>query len=440
MPSTVPSTIPPTVPSKLPSVAEVEAIIAALLPSLAIDRDGEWLPLEAAIGRVLAEAVCGAVDNPRWDNSAMDGYAVRSADLAAGEGLSLRVVDQIAAGSVPRCPIGPGEAARIFTGAMLPEGADTIVIQEDCQVEGDRVMVASRPEAGAFVRKQGAFYRAGAPLLGAGVTIGAPELALLASVQVTQVRVWRRLRVALFSTGDELRSIEATALAPGQLVDSNRPALAALLRGCGVEVIDLGIVADDREALRSRMVQAIGPQTNADLVLSSGGVSVGDYDYVDGLLAELGATIAVRSVAMRPGKPLTVATFADPSGRSRLYIGLPGNPVSSLVGFWRFVEPALALMGGRGAGVGVTEFRQRLSWRSARTEQALQGASREVYLWGTLSWQEDPEPGYRFSVAGGSHSSGNLINLGQTNGLACIPAGEGTIEAGAMLRVLRVRC
>jgi molybdopterin molybdotransferase len=242
------------------------------------------------------------------------------------------------------------------------------------------------------------------------------------------------LRVALFSTGDELRSIGSLTadpeLAPGQLVDTNRPALAALLGQLGVEVIDLGIVADDRVSLGDRITEAIGPEVNADLVLSSGGVSVGDYDYVDELLVELGAEIAVKSVAMRPGKPLTVATFAG-QGRSRLYIGLPGNPVSSLVGFWRFVAPALAKIGG--------QFGE-LQWRSAITDQPLKGAPREVYLWGRIHWDETgAPPGYRFAVAGGSHSSGNLINLGQTNALACLPPGTGIVEAGAIVRVLLVR-
>jgi molybdopterin molybdotransferase len=419
------------------SVAEVEAIVAGLVPGLT-EADRDWLPLEQAIGRVLAEPVRGQTDNPLWDNSAMDGYAVRAADWAAEpEALTLTIVDEIPAGGVPNCAIGPGQAARIFTGAMLPEGADTIVMQEDCQRDGDRVTILVPPEAGAFVRQRGAFYRSGEPLLAAGVTIGAAELALLAAVLVTEVPVWRRLRVALFSTGDELRSIGSFSrdpdLAPGQLVDTNRPALAALLRELGVEVIDLGIVADDRDSLRDRITQAIGPEVNADLILSSGGVSVGDYDYVDGLLLELGAHIALRSVAMRPGKPLTVATFPgrDPQGRSRLYIGLPGNPVSSLVGFWRFVAPALAKMGGQQGD---------LQWRSASTDQALKGAAREVYLWGRVRWDEtrDP-PGYRFAVAGGSHSSGNLINLGQTNALACLPPGTGMVEAGAIVRVLLVR-
>jgi molybdopterin molybdotransferase len=422
------------------SVAQVEAILAGLVPRRT-EADRDWVPLDQAIGRVLAQAVRGRADNPLWDNSAMDGYAVRAADWATEpDALTLTIVDEIPAGAVPNCAIGPGQAARIFTGAMLPEGADTIVMQEDCHQEGNRVTIefhdANRwPDVGAFVRQRGAFYRAGDELLEAGVTIGAAELALLAAVLVTEVPVWRRLRVALFSTGDELRSIGSLTadpkLAPGQLVDTNRPALAALLGELGVEVVDLGIVADDRESLRDRMSQAIGPEVNADLILSSGGVSVGDYDYVDELLVELGAEIAVKSVAMRPGKPLTVATFSDPQSRSRLYIGLPGNPVSSLVGFWRFVAPTLAKMGGQSG---------ELQWRSARTDQPLKGAPREVYLWGRIHWDEtgDP-PGYRFAVAGGSHSSGNLINLGQTNALACLSPGTGIVEAGAIVRVLRVR-
>ncbi|MEL6931255.1 MAG: gephyrin-like molybdotransferase Glp, partial [Cyanobacteria bacterium J06600_6] len=324
-------------------------------------------------------------------------------------------------GDRPQVEIEPGEAARIFTGAMLPTGTDTIVMQENTLREGEEVKILKAPDNQEFVRHQGAFYQAGSPLLAAGVAIGAAEIAVLATAQCTQVTVYRRPRVAILSTGDELVTPEQT-LQPGQIVDSNQYALASFIASNGGIPIKLGIVKDEPQALREAIAKAI---SSADIVLSTGGVSVGDYDYVDRILTELGGTLHVRSVAVKPGKPLTVATF---SNNSCLYFGIPGNPVSALVSCWRFVRPALQKIAGN------KSYLPQLV--NAITRHDLKSAGRrETYLWGQVHLVDGQ---YEFALAGGSHSSGNLINLAQTNGLAIVPIGQLAIVAGAEIKVMLV--
>lgn len=383
----------------------------------------ETISLADSVGRVLGQTISSQLDFPHWDNSAMDGYAVRYDDVAAVPA-ALTVVEEIPAGQVPQCTLQSGEAARIFTGGMLPAGADTIVIQENTQRDGNRVTVLEAPLAQAFVRKQGSFYQAGADLLGPGIKIGAAEIAVLAAAQCVSVPVYRRPRVAILSTGDELVDIHQP-LEPGQIVDSNRYALAALIAETGAVPIPLGVVPDQKAATEQAIANALG---QADIVISSGGVSVGDYDYVDQILEELGATIHIRAVAVKPGKPLTVATF-DRAGGQQLYFGLPGNPVSSLVSFWRFVQPALRKLSGLTTG-----WSPKFVW--AKTESDLKaGGKRETYLWGRLSLGDK---GYRFTLATGGHSSGNLINLSQTNGLAKVPLGETFIPADSTVKAMVV--
>jgi molybdopterin molybdotransferase len=273
------------------------------------------------------------------------------------------------------------------------------------------------------------------------MALGAPEIAVLAAAQQIQVPVYRRLRVAILSTGSELVTADRP-LQPGQIVDSNQYALAALVQQAGADPICLGIVPDQPEALQTAIAAAL---TQADIILSSGGVSVGDYDYVDQILAELGATLAIRAVAIQPGKPLTFATFSAPLAGSApsadaaaaptsslppvLYFGLPGNPVSALVSFWRFVEPAMRKAAGLPHG-----------WRpvfvTATTRQDLSaGGKRETYVWGQLTAIAG---GYDFSLAPGSRSSGNLINLAGTNALGVVPIGQTVIPAGYPVQVMVV--
>lgn len=400
-----------------------EAQILDLATPLDSRRDREEISLLDAPGRILAESVMSRLNFPHWDNSAMDGYAVRYEDVqqaTAATPAGLTVIEEIPAGKPPQKALQPGQAARILTGSMVPPGADTIVIQENTQRTGDRVQVLETPEPQAFVRKQGTFLQAGERLLETGCRLGGPEIAVLAAAQRPQLPVYRRVQVAILSTGDELVTPEQP-LQPGQIVDSNQYALATLVRQMGAEPLCLGIVPDEPTALAGAIAQAV---EKADLVLSSGGVSVGDYDYVDKILTSLGATLHIRSVAVKPGKPLTVATFAGPN---TLYFGLPGNPVSALVSFWRFVAPALRKLSGQSAP-------WQAPFVTARSRHALKaGGKRETYLWGQL---HSTPAGLEFSLAEGSRSSGNLIGIMGKNGLAVVPTGATALEAGAQVRVL----
>ncbi|MEM8809763.1 MAG: gephyrin-like molybdotransferase Glp [Cyanobacteria bacterium P01_G01_bin.38] len=409
---------------------EAENLILNLVTPLDSRIDQETVALAAAHGRILAATVTSQLDFPHWDNSAMDGYAVRYEDVQSAP-VALALIEEIPAGRLPQQTIMAGQAARIFTGGMVPEGADTIVIQEDAERVGDQVTILMPPKPQAFVRHRGSFYKAGAALLKPGTVVGGPELAALAAAQCTQVQVYRRPRVAIFSTGDELVTPEQP-LQPGQIVDSNQVAIAALLAQAGADPIPLGIVPDEPEALRQTILTAC---EQADMVISSGGVSVGDYDYVDPILTDLEAELHIRSVAVKPGKPLTVATLpggevSQPGARQLLYFGLPGNPVSALVSFWRFVKPALQKLSGRPEGwQPVTVLANTLNDLKA-------SGQRETYLWGRLSLSSQ---GYNFELAAGGHSSGNLVNLAGTSGLAIVPVGTTEIVAGTTVRVMSLR-
>ena len=418
-------------------VKEAESIILSLVQPFDEQLDAEVVDLSAATGRILASSVTSQLDFPHWDNSAMDGYAVRYTDVKSSntqEPAVLEIVEEIPAGYQPKCSIQQGQAARILTGACMPLGADTVVIQERTRREGNRVFILEEPEPQAFVRHRASFYKAGTTLLKSGTILNAPEIAVLAAAQCIKLPVYRRPRVAIFSTGNELVTPDQP-LQSGQIVDSNQYALAALVMQMGGIPQQLGIVPDEPEALKSAIAQVI---SSADIVLSTGGVSVGDYDYVDQILAELGAEIHIRSVAVKPGKPLTVATFDSSlaqggqgkSGHRVLYFGLPGNPVSALVSCWRFVQPTLRKLSGLPQEVWESVFVQARSRHDLRSNGKV-----ETYLWGRLHIVDGA---YEFQLAGGSHSSGNLINLAQTNSLAVVPVPQTLIPAGESVQVLQV--
>ncbi|MEG4808962.1 molybdopterin molybdotransferase MoeA [Microcoleus sp. F8-D3] len=413
------------------SVKEAESIVLNLAQPLDSQRDVETVNLLAASGRILAAAVTGSLDFPYWDNSAMDGYAVRFADVencSAETPVALDIVEEIPAGYQPQHTVQSGQAARIFTGGVMPAGADTVVMQEETRREGDRIFILVSPEKPqAFVRPGGAFYQAGTTLLTPGTVINAPEIAVLATAQCIQVPVYRRLRVAIFSTGDELVSPDEP-LAPGKLVDSNQYALTVLLAQMGFEPIRLGIVPDNEDALNKAISRAVA---TADVVISTGGVSVGDYDYVEKILADLGGKVYISSVAIKPGKPLTVAEFKRGEKNSDcLYFGLPGNPVSALVCCWRFVVPALRKMSGLGADAWGPEFVK------ARCNSELRSPGRrETYVWGKLHLVAGV---WEFEPASGSQNSANLINLANTSGLAVLPPGDTWIVPGEFVEVLKV--
>jgi molybdopterin molybdotransferase len=401
------------------SVKEAESII---LTQIQPQKQTEKVSLEAAFGRILAEDISSDLDFPYWDNSAMDGYAVRYEDVKdtnPENPVTLKIIAEIPAGKVPEKIIQPGETARIFTGAMLPTGSDTIIMQENTQQKGERVAILIPPEKiGLFVRQRGTFYQAGNALLKAGIALNSPEIAVLATAQATELTVFSRPKVAIFSTGDELINPDET-LQKGQIIDSNRYALTAFVGSLGAIPRPLGIIKDNPDLLRETIRKAIN---SSAIVLSTGGVSVGDYDYIEGILGELGGKILISTVAIQPGKPLTFATF--PNGC--IYFGIPGNPVSALVSCWRFVQMVIKKLSG------LTDYQNKFL-RVITRDTLKSNGQREVYLWGKI---EIIEGVYQFQLAPGQHNSANLINLAGTNALAIIPQGKTTIQAGETVEVL----
>jgi molybdopterin molybdotransferase len=287
-----------------------------------------------ALGRVLAEPVVSSVAVPPLANSEMDGYAVRTADLVSIPA-ALPVSQRIQAGQVA-APLAPATAARIFTGAPIPDGCDAIVPQEDTQQQGDRVSVLARPRPGQFIRPVGLDIAPGSRVLAAGTRLRAPHLGVAASVGLARLPVVRRLRVAVLFTGDEL-AMPGDPLPPGRIYNSNRFLLCALLRGLGCEVVDLGIVPDQLEPTRRAVLSAAG---QSDLVVSSGGASVGEADYVRAAVQAEGS-IDLWQIAIKPGKP-----FAFGRVREVPFIGLPGNPVSALVTFAMLARPLILKLQG----------------------------------------------------------------------------------------------
>ena len=410
-------------------VSQAETIILGLVQPLNQQRDVEVVNLKEARDRILGASVKSHLDFPYWDNSAMDGYAVRFADVKDCSSecpAELEIVAEIPAGYQPQCSVEQRQAARILTGSMMPAGADTVIIQEETKREGDRLFIATPPtKPQEFVRRRGSFYQAGTPLLLSGTRLNAPEIAVLATAQCTQVSVYRRPRVALLSTGSELITPDQP-LEPGKIVDSNQYALATLVEQMGAIPQMLGIVKDEPQALQEAIASSL---SNADIVLSSGGVSVGDYDYVEKILENLGAEIHIKSVAVKPGKPLTVATLEREHKTRILYFGLPGNPVSALVSFWRFVQPAIGKLSGLTTG-------WEPKFIKGRSGCELRGAvKRETYLWGQGQIVDGM---YEFNLATGSHSSGNLINLAGTNALAVVPLGQKAIASGESVQILPI--
>jgi len=289
----------------------------------------ETVGISAALGRVLAAPQTSSITVPPLDNSAMDGYAVRLADVAM-PGVRLPVSQRIQAGTVGQ-PLTAGTAARIFTGAPVPLGADAVLMQEDCIADGELVVINKLPRPGENIRRAGEDIEAGAQIIAAGSRFGAAEMGLAASVGLADVPVFKRLKVACFFTGDELVTPGAP-LAPGQIYNSNRYTLTGLVNDLGCELIDLGIVPDTLEATEEALSRAA---READVIVTSGGVSVGEADYVKTAVEKLGR-VEMWKVAMKPGKPVVYGQVGNAD-----FIGLPGNPVSAFVTFCLFVRPFL---------------------------------------------------------------------------------------------------
>lgn len=330
--------------NKPPMLTAAQALEQLLAPAIPVS-ELESVPVQAALGRILAQDVSSLVDVPPLDNTSMDGYAVRVADLVAHSGL-LKVAQRIPAGSIGTA-LQPGTAARIFTGAPIPSGADAVVMQEDCSTSPeapDQVMINASPTAGQWIRRRGEDLTAGKVALQAGCFLRPQELGVAASAGLTHLPVKRRVRVAAFFTGDEL-SLPGEPLKPGGIYNSNRDTLLACIKALGCDATDLGIVPDRLDATRAALREA---SRNHDLIITSGGVSVGEEDHIKPAVNAEGQ-LNLWQIAIKPGKPLafgSVRKQADAQS-STWFIGLPGNPVSSFVTFLLFVRPFILRLQGR---------------------------------------------------------------------------------------------
>jgi molybdopterin molybdotransferase len=320
-----------------PDALHVEKARAAIRACIAPVTETERLPVRAASGRVLAQDIVPAIDVPGHDNTAMDGFALRFVDLAPAGDTVLQEIGAALAGKAFTGAVGAGQCVRVTTGAVMPRGADTVVPLEIVKAAAGRVTIPPGPKAGQHVRYAGEDLKKGVPVLGPGRALGPADLGLIASLGIGEVAVRRRLRVAFFSTGDELASV-GTALKEGEVYDSNRYTLHGMLSRLGVEIHDLGVVRDDPAQLEAAFRKAAGL---ADAIITTGGVSVGEADFVKPMMAKLGEALFWR-IAMRPGRPMAFGRI----GKAFLF-GLPGNPVAVMVTFYQFVREALLVMSGR---------------------------------------------------------------------------------------------
>ncbi|HJQ38754.1 MAG TPA: gephyrin-like molybdotransferase Glp [Thermoanaerobaculia bacterium] len=372
--------------------------------------EAESVPFEEAFGRVLREDVAAPVDAPERDNSAMDGYAVRAEDLPG----KLRVIGTVAAGYLANESVERGAAMRIMTGAYVPDGADTVVQVELTDGGLEEVEIRQALARGANIRKRGDDMREGEVVLRRGARIGAAEIALLAGVQKTSVSVGRKPTVAILSTGDELIDV-AEPRVLGKIVNTNAPLLAALVRDAGATPQILGIVRDTRDAT----IEALRSAAACDFILTSGGVSVGAFDFVKEALESLGAETKFWRVAMKPGKPVVLSRLG-PS----VCFGLPGNPVSCFVSFHLFVAPALRKASGQQRDLFPPMLRAQLT-------APLRAAERRVYFRVRLTARD----GALFAEPLASQGSGSLTSMIAVNGLAMVEANT-RVEAGAAVPAL----
>ncbi|WP_456373553.1 molybdopterin molybdotransferase MoeA [Thiolapillus sp.] len=393
----------PTVSDLKPYEEALELLLSHARPM----QDRETLNLHEALGRVLAAPVKSGIDVPGWDNSAMDGYAVRVADIPA-EGTRLSVSQRIPAGTAPQ-PLEPGTAARIFTGAPVPQGADAVIMQELTCQQGDEVIINTIPQTGANIRRRGEDIRQDAQIIAPGVRLLPQHLGLAASVGVGSLEVFRKPRVAVLASGDELL-MPGQPLKPGMIYNSNIFTVAGMLRALGCEVIDLGQVADTLEATKEALTLAT---SQSDLVIASGGVSVGEEDHVKPAVEALGE-LNMWKVAIRPGKPVAFGHIGDTP-----FIGTPGNPVSLFVTFLLFARPFIRKLAGLSEVMPVTiETTAGFDWNKPDKRREFHRAR--------LEKQEDGSDLVRVHP---SRSSAVLSSTTWANGLVVLPENQ-TIEAG----------
>lgn len=402
-------------PELLPVSEAIKRMAAQINPVT----ESVTMPLRQSLGRIVAAPVVSPIDVPAYTNSAMDGFAISSDDLPSSGEKSLRLLGTAWAGKPLNVEVGTGQAVRIMTGGMMPAGTDTVVIQEHASMNGDDVLIDGSTAPGKNVRMAGEDITAGELIIEAGTQVDPAHIGLMASLGIDQVTVFRQLKVAFFSTGDELRALESHAgksLGPGELFDSNRHTLFAMLQRLGVETIDLGVVADTPEATREAF--STGAR-QADLMISSGGVSAGQADYVSSTLAELG-DVTFWKLAMRPGRPLACGKVGDAH-----FFGLPGNPVAVMVAFYEFVQPSIRRMQGC-SQLTAPRF-------AARCESKLRKSPGRIeYQRGIFATGPDGNTTVRST---GKQGAGRLSSMCMANCLIVIDADKDGVEPGDIVQI-----
>jgi molybdopterin molybdotransferase len=407
-------------PSSL-SVAHAREFIARLVPQV---QTVEMLTLRATLGRVLARDIVSTLDVPAHDNSAMDGYALRGAELMPDTHTTLKIVGSSFAGQHYHGVAAPGQCIRIMTGAVMPQGLDTVIPQEFVERHGEHIVVpCGAVSPGDNRRRAGEDLAKGETVLSAGRVLRPADLGLLASMGLAEIPVLRRLRVAFFSTGDELRSV-GQPLDTGCVYDSNRYTLGAMLARIGVEPIDMGVVRDDPVALAATLRAAA---RDADAVLTSGGVSVGEADHTKAVMAEVGEVLFWQ-IAMRPGRPMAIGRIAADSGADKpaILFGLPGNPVAVMVTFYALVRDALLKMSGAAS--------QPMPMLRAQCSQAIRKKpGRTEYQRGIVTRSDGG--GWQVRITG-SQGSGILRSMSEANGLVVLHQEQADVAVGQMVDVL----
>ncbi len=399
------------------SVDQARAVVRAFLTPISTN---ERVAVRSALGRVLGEDIISTLDVPAHDNSAMDGYALRHADLAPDGETVLRLAGSAFAGRQFEGGMGRGECVRIMTGAVMPEGADTVVIQEIVQAEGDQVRIPAGQKRGQNRRLAGEDLAAGKAVLKAGQPVGPPELGLIASLGLAEVAVRRRLRVAFFSTGDELASV-GSALKQGEVYDSNRYTLYGMLSRLGCDIIDMGVVRDDPDSLEHALKTAAA---DADAIITSGGVSVGEADFMRELLGKLGEVVFWK-IAMKPGRPMAFGKIAH-AGNAAHFFGLPGNPVAVMVTFYQFVREALLALSGRSGDCAPPLLPVPC------TAAIRKNPGRTEFQRGTLS--RDDKGQWSVSPTG-AQGSGVLRSMSEANCFIVLEHARGAVKPGELVQV-----
>jgi len=399
-----------------PEMLSVEQARKQILQSIEPLHAAEKLSLRNALGRVLATDISSPISVPGHTNSAMDGYALSGEDLPQDSVRSYQIIGQSFAGKPFNGQCTAGQCVRIMTGAVMPAGTDTVIMQEQVEVTGkDSVRIGDGQRAGQNVRQAGEDITAGATVLQAAHTLTPADLGILASLGIGEVMVRRRPRVAFFSTGDELRSL-GEPLAEGDIYDSNRYSLYGMLKRLDVEIIDMGVVRDDEDSLRQAFIDAAAI---ADVVITSGGVSVGEADYIKPILEETGE-IHFWKIAMKPGRPLTHGRVGN-----SLFFGLPGNPVAVMVTFYQFVQPALQHLSG-------AQPRPPLTVMATSTDAIRKRPGRYEFQRGIL---EQDEQGQLTVRKTGQQGSGVLMSMSRANCFILLPEKCEGVAAGETVRV-----